>query len=304
MLLPERMIRYKASRTCDHGIAKLLSRVHMSLSLRVLTPVVLSAILAACASGPDAAVTYVERPAETIYAEAFDTMDDGQHQLAALMFDEVERQHPYSEWARRSMLMASFANYQAGNYEEAISDAQRFISLHPGNRSAPYAYYLIALCHFEQIMDVGRDQATTRAAMDALQQVVRRYPDSRYATDARLKIDMTRDHLAGKEMDVGRWYLRRNFHLAAINRFRNVLNEYGTTSHVPEALHRLVEAYVALGIDEEATQVAAVLGHNFPGSDWYQSSYDLLTREGIAVNENIMQTDPSYLDRAMRRLFG
>jgi outer membrane protein assembly factor BamD len=303
-LLPKRMIRYKASGTCDHVVAKLLSRVHMSLSLRVLTPVLLSAVLAACASGPDNAVAYLERPAEAIYAEAFTAMDSRQYQLAAAQFDEVERQHPYSEWARRSMLMASFANYQANNYEEAISDAQRFISLHPGNRSAPYAYYLIALCHFEQIMDVGRDQGTTQAAMAALQQVVRRYPESRYATDARLKIDMTRDHLAGKEMDVGRWYLRRNYHLAAINRFQNVLNDYGTTTHVPEALHRLVESYVALGIDNEATQVAAVLGHNFPGSEWYQDSYDLLTRQGIAVNEDIMQSDPSYLERAMRRLFG
>lgn len=247
---------------------------------------------------------YVERPAETIYAEAFERMDRNQYEIAAAMFDEVERQHPYSEWARRSMLMAAFANYQANNYEEAISDAQRFISLHPGNRNAPYAYYLVAICYFEQIMDVGRDQAATRQALDALEQVVRRYPESRYATDARLKIDMTRDHLAGKEMSVGRWYLRRNYHLAAINRFRNVLQEYGTTSHVPEALHRLVESYVALGIDEEARQVASVLGYNFPGSEWYQDSYDLLTREGITLEVDPERQDPSYIERAWRRLFG
>ena len=231
-------------------------------------------------------------------------MDRGDYRTAAQIFDEVERQHPYSEWARRSMLMAAFANYQSQNYEEAISDAERFISLHPGNRNAAYAYYLVAICYFEQIMDVGRDQAATQQALDALQQVVRRYPESRYATDARLKIDMTRDHLAGKEMSIGRWYLRRNFHLAAINRFRNVVNDYGTTSHVPEALHRLVESYVALGIDEEARQVAAVLGYNFPGSEWYQDSYDLLSREGIAIDEAIEQEDPSYFDRAWRRIFG
>jgi outer membrane protein assembly factor BamD len=276
----------------------------MSVSSRLLTAVFLSATLVACASGPDESVTYVERPAETIYAEAFESMDQHQYTMAAAQYDEVERQHPYSEWARRSMLMAAFANYQANNYEEAISDSQRFIALHPGNRNAAYAYYLVAISYFEQIMDVGRDQQMTQQAMDALEQVVRRFPESRYATDARLKIDMTRDHLAGKEMDVGRWYLNRHFHLAAINRFRNVINEYGTTSHVPEALHRLVESYVALGIDEEARQVAAVLGHNFPGSEWYEDSYRLLTREGIAIDDAIDQADPTYLERAMRRLFG
>ncbi|MHA6287208.1 outer membrane protein assembly factor BamD [Maricaulis sp. CAU 1757] len=271
---------------------------------RFLVPLGLSAALAACASGPDASVAYVERPAETIYGEAFDSMDSREFDLAAAQFDEVERQHPYSEWARRSMLMAAFANYQANNYDEAISDAQRFISLHPGNRNAPYAYYLIAVSYFEQIVDVGRDQAVTRQALDALEQVVRRYPESRYATDARLKIDMTRDHLAGKEMDVGRWYLRRHYHLAAINRFQNVLRDYGTTSHVPEALHRIVEAYVALGVDGEAREVAAVLGYNFPGSQWYQDSYDLLTREGIATEELVDHGDPSYFERAWQRLFG
>ncbi|MEP3073411.1 outer membrane protein assembly factor BamD [Maricaulis sp.] len=277
----------------------------MTLSPRILFPLAFAVVLAGCSSNrPDTAVAYVERPAETIYAEAIQRMDRNQYDIAAAMFDEVERQHPYSEWARRSMLMAAFANYQSNNYEEAISDSERFISLHPGNRSAAYAYYLIAICYFEQIMDVGRDQAATRQALDALEQVVRRYPESRYATDARLKIDMTRDHLAGKEMSVGRWYLRRNYHLAAINRFRNVLQEYGTTSHVPEALHRLVESYVALGIDEEARQVASVLGYNFPGSEWYQNSYDLLTREGITLEVDPEREDPSYFERAWRRLFG
>lgn len=276
----------------------------MTFLSRLLPTILLSALVAACANGPDASVAYVERPAELIYADAFESMQEGRYQLAAAQFDEVERQHPYSEWARRSMLMASFANYQANKYDEAISDAQRFISLHPGNRSAPYAYYLIAISYFEQIVDVGRDQQITQQALDALQQVVRRYPESRYATDARLKVDMTRDHLAGKEMDVGRWYLRRNYHLAAINRFQNVIRDYGTTSHVPEALHRLVEANVALGLDTEATQIAAVLGYNFPGSAWYQSSYDLLTREGIAIDEGIDQRDPSFLERAMQRIFG
>ena len=277
----------------------------MTLSSRILLPLVLSVAVAGCSSNrPQESLTYVERPAETIYAAAIERMDRHQYDVAAAMFDEVERQHPYSEWARRSMLMAAFANYQGNNYEEAISDAERFISLHPGNRNAAYAYYLVAVCYFEQIMDVGRDQGATRQALDALEQVVRRFPESRYATDARLKIDMTRDHLAGKEMSVGRWYLRRNYHLAAINRFQNVIRDYGTTSHVPEALHRLVESYVALGIDDEAREVASVLGYNFPGSEWYQDSYDLLTREGIAMDNAVDHGDPSYFERAWRRLFG
>ena len=277
----------------------------MTLSSRILLPLVLSVAVAGCSSNrPQESLTYVERPAETIYAAAIERMDRHQYDVAAAMFDEVERQHPYSEWARRSMLMAAFANYQGNNYEEAISDAERFISLHPGNRNAAYAYYLVAVCYFEQIMDVGRDQGATRQALDSLEQVVRRFPESRYATDARLKIDMTRDHLAGKEMSVGRWYLRRNYHLAAINRFQNVIRDYGTTSHVPEALHRLVESYVALGIDDEAREVASVLGYNFPGSEWYQDSYDLLTREGIAMDNAVDHGDPSYFERAWRRLFG
>jgi len=248
---------------------------------------------------------YVEREVEAIYALAVDSMESRRWSDAADQFDEVERQHPYSEWARRAMLMAAYANYQAGNYDEAVSDAERFIALHPGNRSAPYAYYLVAISHYEQIIDVGRDQQSTVNAMNSLQQVVRRYPQSRYAQDARLKIDMTRDHLAGKEMSIGRWYLRRGFHLAAINRFRNVLENFETTTHTPEALHRIVEAYVALGIDEEATQVAAVLGHNFPGSDWYEDTYRLLTEEGIAIpNPDLLPDNPSYWRRAMDRLFG
>lgn len=278
----------------------------MSLAPRILIVILIALAAVSCTNRNrvSASTVYVERPAEAIYSGAIQQMERGQYTTAAAFFDEVERQHPYSEWARRAMLMAAFANYQANNYEEAISDAERFISLHPGNRSAPYAYYLIAISHFERIMDVGRDQQMTVQAMEALQQVVRRFPESRYAQDARLKIDMTRDHLAGKEMEIGRWYLRRGYHLAAINRFRTVVQDYQTTSHTPEALHRLVEAYVALGVDEEASQVAAVLGYNFPGSRWYEDSYRLLTREGIAVpNSELQDRDPSYWRRALDRLF-
>ncbi|WP_421787537.1 outer membrane protein assembly factor BamD [Hyphobacterium sp.] len=278
----------------------------MTFLTRSIIVLVALAVLAGCQSRRISTETvYVEREVETIYAAAIERMENGSYGDAADQFDEVERQHPYSEWARRAMLMAAYSNYQAGNYEEAISDAERFIALHPGNRSAPYAYYLVAISHFEQILDVGRDQQSTVNALNALEQVVRRYPNTRYAQDARLKIDMTRDHLAGKEMSIGRWYLRRGFFLAAINRFRNVLEDYETTTHTPEALHRIVESYVALGVDEEATQVAAVLGYNFPGSVWYEDTYRLLTEEGIAIpNPDLQPENPSYWQRLVDRLFG
>lgn len=179
--------------------------------------------------------------------------------------------------------MEAYAQYQSNQYDDAIGSAQRFISLHPGNESAPYAYYLIAVCHFERILDVGRDQATTERALAALNDVVRRFPETAYARDARLKIDMVYDQLAGKEMEVGRFYLQRDQHLAAINRFRNVIeNEnYQRTTHVPEALHRLVEAYLSVGMVEEAQRMAAILGYNFPGSEWYQRTYALMTDLGV-----------------------
>jgi outer membrane protein assembly factor BamD len=277
----------------------------MKTVLRVAVMGAVALSLTACAGRDREELAYVEQPVETLYAEAFEKMQRSRYDEAAAYFDEVERQHPFSEWARRSMLMAAYANYRQSKYDEAISDAQRFIALHPGNASAPYAYYLIALSYYERIYDVGRDQSTTRQALQALEQVVRRYPDTPYAQDARLKIDMTRDHLAGKEMSVGRWYLRNGYHLAAINRFQNVIREYETTSHTPEALHRLVEAYVSLGVDEEARQIAAVLGYNFSGSEWYEDSYDLLTSRGIAVpGSEDLERDPSLLRRALNRVFG
>jgi outer membrane protein assembly factor BamD len=182
------------------------------------------------------------------------------------------------------MLMEAYAHYMNNDYDEGIADAQRFIALHPGNESAPYAYYLIAISHFERILDVGRDQGTTERALLALNDVVRRYPESAYARDARLKIDMVYDQLAGKEMAVGRFYLTRDQHLAAINRFRNVIeNEhFQRTSHTPEALHRLVESYLSVGMTEEAQRMAAILGHNFPGNEWYARSHRIMTDSGVA----------------------
>ena len=192
------------------------------------------------------------------------------------MFDEVERQHPYSIWARRAQLMGAFAYYLNADFPKSIESAQRFLSVHPGNRDAPYAYYLIALGYYEQISDVTRDQRITKQALDALGELQRRYPQTKYAADARLKTDLVRDHLAGKEMQVGRFYEGRGDWLAASIRFRHVIDDYQTTTHVPEALMRLTETYLALGVPEEAKKTAAVLGANYPGSDWYQRAYKLM----------------------------
>jgi outer membrane protein assembly factor BamD len=224
---------------------------------------------------------YVEREVNDLYNSAMDAMEQGDSKEAVRLFDEVERQHPYSVWATKAQLMSGFVQYMANKYDEAILALNRFIELHPGHRDVAYAQYLKALCYYEQISDVERDQQMTQRALESLQEVVRRYPQSQYARDARLKIDLTRDHLAGKEMEVGRYYLKRGNYLAAINRFRKVVDDYQVTSHVPEALHRLVEAYTALGLTEEARKAAAVLGHNYPGSEWYVDSYALATGNDV-----------------------
>ncbi|MDP6351183.1 MAG: outer membrane protein assembly factor BamD [Alphaproteobacteria bacterium] len=219
---------------------------------------------------------YFERSVEDLYNTAMDQLLDGNYELAAGSFEEVERQHPYSVWATKAQLMSAYAHYQGDSYDEAVISANRFISLHPGNPDAAYAHYLKGISYYEQISDVGRDQKMTRLSLEAFEEIVRRYPTSRYARDAQLKMDLARDHLAGKEMEIGRTYQSLDFYLAAINRFRNVVERFQTTSHVPEALHRLTETYLALGVIEEAQATAAVLGHNFPGSRWYSDSYALL----------------------------
>lgn len=226
-------------------------------------------------------LAYEERPVELLYATGADRLDRGQWSQAVSYFEEVERQHPYSEWSRRAILMTAYAHYQGNDYAEAIGDADRFISLYPGNPAAPYAHYLKAICYFEQIVDVGRDQAATGQALSALNEVVQRYPNTEYAQDARLKIDMVNDQLAGKEMTIGRWYLRQGDTLAAIGRFKTVVDRYQTTSHTPEALYRLVEANLTLGLGEEARRNGAVLGFNYPGDPWYSDAYKLLTDKGL-----------------------
>lgn len=222
---------------------------------------------------------YVARDVDTLYTAAQATLAKRQYKLAAAQFDEVERQHPYSVWARRAQLMSAYSYYVSQNYSEAILSAQRFLSLHPGSREAPYAYYVIAVSYYEQIASVERDQKITARALDALNELVRRYPNTDYAADARLKIDLTRDHLAGKEMQVGRYYQANKQFLGAVIRFRTVVDTYNTTSHTPEALERLVECYLALGLPEEASKSAAVLGFNYPGSRWYERSYKLVGKK-------------------------
>lgn len=256
-------------------------------------------LLVACSS-TETEPEYVERPVEQIYNEAMDQMLAGNFRRSAQEFDEVERQHPYSVWATKAQLMAAYSLYQANRYDDAVNALDRFIRLNPTNRDVDYAYYLKALCFYERISDVGRDQKMTSEALASLDEVVRRFPGSRYARDARLKIDLTRNHLAGKEMAIGRYYLTRGEYLAAINRFQRVIDEYQTTDQVPEALHRLTEAYLALGLSEEARRTAAVLGHNFPGNEWYQDSYAIMV-DGKARSEST--DNASVFQRVWRSIF-
>jgi len=223
-----------------------------------------------------------ETPVEVIYNQGLDEVTAGEYQDAALTFDLVERQYPYSVWATKAQLMAVFSYYMTNDYDLAIGAADRFIRLHPGSPDSAYAHYMIGVSHYEQITDVGRDQGRTVKALESLEEVIRRFPTSAYAQDAQAKLALTQDHLAGKEMEIGRYYLQREHYVAAINRFRNVVRDYQTTSHTPEALHRLTESYLLLGVTDEAQATAAVLGHNFPNSVWYRDSYALLSGQRLA----------------------
>jgi outer membrane protein assembly factor BamD len=257
------------------------------LSALILAATVLP--LAGCASlglggGRTSADTqYVARDVNTLYNAAKRYLDTQQYKTAAALFDEVERQHPYSIWARRAQLMSAFSYYAAGDYTKSTDSARRFLAIHPGNKDAPYALYLIGVNYYEQISDVTRDQTSTRQALDSFGELVRRHPNTRYAADARIKMDLVRDHLAGKEMEIGRFYQRRGQWLASVTRFRAVVDEYQTTTHAPEALMRLTESYLALGVPEEARKSAAVLGANYPGTKWYERAYNLVQRHAPAA---------------------
>jgi outer membrane protein assembly factor BamD len=240
----------------------------------------------------------VDQTPEGIYAAGIDALQGGRYPQAVELFDRLERDHPFSTWATNAKIMGAYGEYMRNRYTEAIGALDRFIQLHPSHRDIAYAYYLRALCLYEQINDSERDQRTTEQAIAALQDVANRFPDTAYARDARLKIDLGRDHQAGHEMNIGRYYQRQRLYTAAIGRYRRVIENYQTTNHVPEALHRLTEIYLALGLTEEARSTASVLGHNFPGNPWYQDSYALLV-EGAPRGPDT----PGFFARTIGRIF-
>jgi outer membrane protein assembly factor BamD len=243
--------------------------------------------------------TFVEEPADKLYNEGLFLMNDKHDPKAASKkFEEVDRQHPYSDWARKSLLMSAYAFYNAGDYDSCIGAATRYVTLHPGSPDASYAQYLIAASHYDQIPDVSRDQGRTEKAIAALEEVVRKYPTSEYAVTAKAKLEGARDQLAGKEMEIGRYNLEKRNYTAAINRFKTVVTQYQTTRHVEEALARLTEAYMAIGIVGEAQTAAAVLGHNFPDSRWYKDAYNLVKSGGVEPSENT----GSYISKAFKKL--
>jgi outer membrane protein assembly factor BamD len=238
------------------------------------------------------------RPPQEIYLGAEALLSDGRPREAGQQFSEVERLYPYSEWAKRAMLMSAFAYHEGALYEESRAAAERYLEFFPADVDAPYAQFLIALSYYDQIVDIGRDQANTFEALQEMRDIIERYPDSEYAKSAQMKFELALDHLAGKEMEIGRYYLSRGFYTAAINRFRVVVEDYQTTTHTPEALYRLVESYLSLGLDNEARTAAAILGYNFQGSQWYLEAYALLTGRGLQP----ANVGDSWLNQAYRQI--
>jgi outer membrane protein assembly factor BamD len=257
----------------------------------------LALVLAGCFGlGKDTEEALNVDPPDLMYNQGLALLNAGDTREARDKFEAIDKEHPYSEYSRRAMLLSAYLNFRNGQYQDAINDAQRYVTLFPASPDAAYAQYMIGESYFRQIPDVTRDQDLSRKAMAAMGEVVQKYPDSEYAADAAKKIDIARDQIAGKEMQIGRYYLERREYLAAVNRFKTVVSEYQTTRHVEEALHRLTESYMALGIVPEAQTAAAVLGHNFPDSEWYQDSYRLLNKGGLEPQEN----EGSWISRAFR----
>ncbi|PHP67582.1 outer membrane protein assembly factor BamD [Zhengella mangrovi] len=258
-------------------------------------------VLAGCASNDDIDLsTYVEQtdPADQLYNQGLANLEAGRLKEASAKFKAVDREHPYSEFARKSLVMNAFTEYRQGNYEDSINSSRRYLTLYPNTDDAAYAQYIIGLNHFRQVRDVTQDQREAKLMIQAMNEVVERWPDSEYAPDAESKIRFGRDQLAGKEMQVGRYYLERREYIAAIKRFRTVIETYSNTRHIEEALARLTEAYLAMGIVHEAQTAAAVLGHNYPDSKWYKDAYSLLQKGGYSPEEN----QGSWISRAARRL--
>lgn len=269
---------------------------------KILLTVSVMFLVSACSASnkPETVTTEVaQKSVEVLYNEAADALDAEQFQKANRLFQDVEREFPYSKWATKAQLMAAYAAYQDDSYDEAVLALNRFIELHPGSEDIDYAYYLRALNFYEQISDVARDQAMTEQSLKAFDALITRFPNSDYTRDSKLKRDLALDHLAGKQMEIGRYYLKRNQINAAINRFRTVVRDYQTTTHVAEALHRLVEAYLTLGLRSEATRIAAVLGHNYPGSKWYEDSYKILDDKS---RQEILE-ERSFIDKTVDSLF-
>ena len=258
----------------------------MKFVFKIASPLLAAAFLAACsADNIDPNQTYQERPVEELYSDAHQSLLAKEYETAATKFDEVERQHPYSIWATKAQLMAAYALYENEKYDDAIIALDRFTQLHPSNKDIPYAIYLKGLSYYEQISDVGRDQMITDLSQKTFKELIKRFPTSQYARDARIKLELTYDHLAGKEMEIGRYYTKNHQCIAALSRFKAVVEQYDTTTHVPEALHRMAECYTQLGLEEEAKRVAAVLGHNFPGSEWYVDTYEIVERKRLRPKE-------------------
>jgi outer membrane protein assembly factor BamD len=265
--------------------------------------------LSACGSSKPPETTDVvtpTAPVEELYNNGLDALNARRYPTASDQFNAVEQNYPYSSWAVNAQLMSGYTLYLQNKYTDALSTLDRFIQLHPAHREIAYAYYLRALCYYEQIADIQRDQRGTEQAMNALREVVNRFPDSSYARDAQLKIDLCFDHLAGKEMEVGRYYQKQHLYTAAIGRFQRVVDDFQTTNHVPEALARLVEVYLALGLKDEARRTAAVLGYNYPGSVWYQDTYTQLADDGITLPSNSKKPEgqgPGFFSRAWNAVF-
>jgi len=236
-------------------------------------------------------------PPDKLYNAGIDSLQSERYADAVTRFDAVEQNYPYSTWSTKAQLMHGYAEYKRGNYDDAISALERYIQLHPSNSDTAYAYYLRGLSYYEQISDIQRDQGNTQKALDALNDVITRFPETDYARDARLKLDLCRDHLAGKEMSVGRWYEGQHLYVAALDRYQTVVTNYQTTNHTPEALERITEVYLAMGLPDQAKQTAAVLGYNYPGNEWYQKAYNLLIDNGVVPDKAGKTESPGFFER-------
>jgi outer membrane protein assembly factor BamD len=283
-------------------VKKAHARKAVRMAFTVVAIAATPALVAGCMKEQDLNLaTYVEQtdPADQLYNQGLANLNAGRLKEASRKFDAVDRQHPYSEYARKSLVMGAFTNYRQGNYEEAINAGKRYVALYPSSEDAAYAQYIVGLCYFKQIRNVTQDQKESRRAIEAMEEVVQRWPESEYVDDARTKIRFARDQLAGKEMQVGRYYLERREYIAAAKRFRYVVENYSNTRHVEEALARLTETYYAMGLTSEAQTAAAVLGQNYPDSQWYKDSYALLQTGGLQPRENA----GSWISKA-GKLFG